>query len=57
VSDGKSAGQRIELGDYSQFMNDPNVIQIQVVGGIFLFLLQGLSGFSGLINQHLGRRR
>jgi hypothetical protein len=57
VSDGKSAGQRIELGDYSQFMNDPNVIQIQVVGGIFLFLLQGLSGFSGLINQHLWRRR
>jgi hypothetical protein len=57
VSDGAQAGQRIELGDYSQFMNDPNVIQIQVLGGIFLFLLQGLSGISGLVNQHFSRRR
>jgi hypothetical protein len=56
VSDGKSAGQRIELGDYSQFMNDPNVIQIQILGRISLFLLQRLSNLSELINQHFPRR-
>jgi hypothetical protein len=32
--------QRIDLGQYAQYLNDPNVIQIQFFFGVFLFLLQ-----------------
>jgi hypothetical protein len=51
--DGPNPSQRVDLGDFSQFMNDPNLIQIQVLGGIFLFLLQGFVGMSGFLAQHL----
>jgi hypothetical protein len=50
--DGRESAQRVDLGDFSQFMNDPNLIQIQVLGGIFLFLLQGFAGMSGFFARH-----
>jgi hypothetical protein len=35
-----SAAERIDLGEFSQLLNDPNVIQLQILAGVFFFLLQ-----------------
>jgi hypothetical protein len=32
----------VDLGNYSQFLSDPNIIKIQFFGGVFLFLAQSI---------------
>jgi hypothetical protein len=49
--------QKLDLGEFSQLTNDPNVVQIQVLGGAFLFLLQGIGGLATFLAQVLARLR
>ena len=35
----------IDLGSYPQFLQDPNLITIQVIAGVFVFLIKSLQGF------------
>ena len=53
--DASDATELIDLGGFSQFMNDPNVIQIQVLGGIFFLMLQGLGGLASFVSAHMAR--
>jgi hypothetical protein len=36
----KTASRRIDLGHYAQFMKDPNILWIQLLGGTFLVLMR-----------------
>jgi hypothetical protein len=39
---GPSASRRIDLGNFSQILHDPNVVSVQLFGGIFILLLQSV---------------
>jgi hypothetical protein len=48
--------ERLDLGKYAQFLSDPNVIQIQVVVGVFLFLAQSMLSIVGFFGRHVGQK-
>lgn len=43
-------GRTIDLGKYSQFLSDPNIVQVQFVVGAFVFLLQSLLSILGFFD-------
>lgn len=49
--------QAIDLGNYAQFLNDPNIIQIQFLGGAFLFLFQSLSWIMSFVDAYLFKEK
>jgi hypothetical protein len=49
--DANDATEQIDLGGFAQFLNDPNVVQIQVIGGVFFLLLQGLGSLASFMSS------
>jgi hypothetical protein len=48
--------EQLDLGKFAQFLSDPNVIQVQVVAGVFLFLAQSLFSILGFFGRHMNTR-
>jgi hypothetical protein len=36
----QTTSRTIDLGDYAQFLSDPNIVQVQFVTGAFMFIVQ-----------------
>lgn len=48
--------ERVDLGEFSQLMNDPNVIQLQIMAGVLFFMLQIVSSTLSFVYFALRRR-
>jgi hypothetical protein len=38
----RTASRRIDLGHHAQVLRDPNILSIQILGGVFILLLQSV---------------